>query len=133
MKKFAGIIYFIKMLLFVTHFYLVFAMLNNILDTKIYGYVFMMFYLVFVFKILIEILSQKERYKTDVIYNIMQIGFIAYLFIMSIKTSLVGVYVTRISISYFKINYVILSGLITFILLYSYLEFKSLKSNVKQQ
>jgi len=125
MKKFANVIYYIKIILFIAHFYLVFAMLNNILDTKIYGIIFILFYLVFVIKVLMEVLSQNKKYKNDIIYNIMQIGFIAYLIIMSIKTSLVGVYVTRISVAYFRINYVILSGLVVFILLYNVLENKS--------
>ena len=125
MKKFANVIYYIKIILFIAHFYLVFAMLNNILDTKIYGIIFILFYLVFVIKVLMEVLSQNKKHKNDIIYNIMQIGFIAYLIIMSIKTSLVGVYVTRISVAYFRINYVILSGLVVFILLYNVLENKS--------
>lgn len=127
MKRFTKIVYFIKMLLFVTHFYFVFMMLHNILDTKIYGVIFIVLYIAFIIKIIIELLSKRDRYKNDFIYNIMQIGIYFYLLIISIKTNISKIYVTRLTLGYFKINYIILSILIIFIFLYSYLEFKPSK------
>ncbi len=127
MKKLARIIYYIKLILFVIHFYFVFLMLHNILDTKIYGLIFLVFYLIFAIKVLIELLSKKDRYKNDLIYNIMQIGVYFYLMIVSIKTYIAKIYVTRMSLGYFRINYLILTVLIIFIFVYSYLEFKSSK------
>ena len=115
------------MILFITHFYFVFIMLHNILDAKIYGVVFMVFYLAFAIKVLLELLSKRDRYKNDFIYNIMQIGIYSYLLIISIKTYISKIYVTRVTLNYFKINYVILSMLIVFIFIYSYLEFKPSK------
>ncbi len=125
MKKLANIIYWVKLILFVLNFYFIFQMLHNILDTGIFGIIFMVLYLVFVIKILFEILSQKKKYKNDIIYNFMQLGFIFYLYIISIKTCLANVYVTNYTFSYFRINYIILSVLIIFILVYSLLENKS--------
>ena len=113
------------MILFVIHFYFIFMMLPNILDAKIYGIIFLVFYLAFVIKTIIELLSKKGRYKNDIIYNIMQIGLYAYLLVISLKTTVAKVYVTRLTLSYFKMNYIILSILIVFIFVYSYLEFKS--------
>ena len=130
MKKIAKIVYSIKMLLFIVQFYFVFIMLHNILDTRVYGIIFIVFYLIFVLKTIIELLSKKQRYKNDYIYNIMQLGIYIYLLIVSIKTTVFKVYVTRNTIEYFKTNYIILSLLIVFVLVYSYLE---RKSNVKQQ
>ncbi len=127
MKKYAKVVYIIKMVLFVIHFYFVFMMLHNILDATIYGVIFLAFYLVFAIKVLSELLSKKDRYKNDTIYNIMQIGVYAYLLVLSIKTYTAKIYVTRITMSYFQINYVILSVLIIFIFIYSYLEFRPSK------
>ena len=125
MNKFSKIVYFIKIILFVIHFYFIFIMLHNILDTKIYGIIFLLFYLAFVIKIIVELLSKKGRYKNDSIYNIMQIGLYTYLIVISLKTTLAKVYVTRLTFSYFRLNYIILSILIVFIFVYNYLEFKS--------
>ena len=127
MKKLANIIYIIKLILFIINFYFVFMMLNNILDTNIYGIVFIVLYLIFSFKVMFEVISKKSKFKTDIIYNFMQIGFILYLLIVSLKTVFAKVYVTRVTISYFRINYIILSILIVFILMYSMLEYKSSK------
>jgi hypothetical protein len=102
-------------------------MLHNILDAKIYGIIFIIFYLLLALKTIIELLSKKQRYKNDIVYNIMQIGVYAYLLIISIKTTTSNIYVTRITMNYFKINYIILSVLILFLFIYSYLEFKSSK------
>ncbi len=125
MNKLSKIIYYIKLILFVAHFYFTFIMLHNILDTGIYGIIYLVFYLVFVIKIIIELLSKKGRYKNDLIYNFMQIGLYAYLIIISLKTTIEKVYVTRLTYNYFRLNYVILTILIVFIFIYNYLEFKS--------
>ncbi len=127
MKKLAKIVYVIKLVLFIIHFYFVFLMLHNILDTKVYGIIFLAFYLLFAIKIIIELLSKKDRFKNDLIYNVMQVGVFFYLLIVSIKTYIGKIYVTRITLDYFKLNYLILSVLIIFIFIYSYLEFRSSK------
>ena len=125
MIKLSNIIYSIKLILFVIHFYFVYMMLHNIIDTGVYGIIFIILYLVFAFKLLYEIVSKNKKIKNDIIYNIMQMGFIFYLLIVSIKTYSSNVYVTDFTFSYFKINYIILSILIFFIIIYSILENKS--------
>lgn len=127
MRYLAKTVYYIKLAFYIIHFYFVFLMLHNILDTNIYGIIFLVFYMIFAIKILLELLSKNNKYKNDIIYNIMQIGVYAYLLIISIKTHLAKIYVTRLTMNYFKINYIILSLLIVFIFIYSYLEFKSSK------
>ncbi len=127
MKKLARVIYYIKLILYIIHFYFVFLMLHNILDTKIYGLIFLIIYIIFAIKVLIELLSKKDRYKNDLVYNIMHIGVYFYLLIVSVKTYISKIYVTRLTLNYFKINYIILSVLILFIFIYSCLEFRSSK------
>ena len=118
MRKLIKSIYIIRLLLLVINFYFVFNMLNNILDTKIYGIIFIIMYLVYVIKIVSELISRKKEYQDDPIYNFMQIGFMAYLLIISIKTNAAKIYVTKITLSYFQTNYIVLSILIVFILVY---------------
>ena len=127
MKKFSKIIYYIKVFLFIINFYFIFSILHNILDTKIYGLVFIIVYLVYVIKILLEMLSKKDRYKNDIIYNFMQIGLIVYIMIISIRCMVVKMYVTKFSMPYFRINYIILSVLILFILIYNFVGFSETK------
>ena len=127
MKKLANVIYYIKTLLFVVHFYFIFVMLPSILDTKVFGYIFLIFYFVYIIKTILELLSQKKRYKNDWIYNSMQIGFIAYIVFITLKISINKMYVTNITYSYFRNNFIIMSVLIIFILIYSFIELDNKK------
>lgn len=129
MKKLTKIVYIIKLILLISNFYFIFTMLHNILDAGIYGIIFTVFYLIFIVRLLLELLLKKDSFKSDIIYNIMQIGFLLYIHIIAIKTFLAKVYVTRYTMSYFRINYIILSILIFFILIYSILDKKSVKQH----
>lgn len=132
MKKFSKIIYWIKVFLFMINFYFIFTMLHNILDTKIYGLIFIIIYLIYVIKVILEMLSKKERYQNDFIYNLMQIGLIVYIMVISIRCSIVKMYVTRFSLPYFRINYIILSVLIIFILIYNFVGLNETKKYKKK-
>lgn len=125
MKKLSKIIYIIRMFLFTINFYFIFTMLENILDTKVYGIIFLILYMLLVIKVFIELLIKKDLCKEDIIYNIMQTGVYLYILVMSIKIIVYNIRVTKITYGYFKTNYLILSILIVFVLIYSYLEFKS--------
>ncbi len=127
MKTLTKISYIVKLVLFIIHFYFVFLMLHNILDTKLYGVIFLVTYMAFIIKELEELFSKKDRFKNDLVYNVMEIGVYLYLVIVSLKTYMAKIYVTRVTLNYFKTNYIILSILILFIFAYSYLEFKSSK------
>ena len=133
MKNISKIIYYIKVFLFIINFYFIFAMLHNILDTKIFGLIFIIIYLVYVIKIILEMLSKKDRYKQDFIYNFMQIGLIIYIMVISIRCMIVKMYVTRFSLPYFRINYIILSILIIFILIYNFVGFSEPKKTKKKR
>ena len=125
MKKLSKIIYIIRILLFVINFYFMFVMLENILDTKIFGIIFLVLYMLLIIKVFIELLIKKDLCKEDIIYNIMQTGVYLYILVMSIKTMVYNIHVTKITYGYFRTNYLIISILIVFVLIYSYLEFKS--------
>ena len=127
MKGFSKTVYCIKLFLFVINFYFIFTMLHNILDTKIFGIIFLVIYLIYVIKVILELLSKKERYQNDFIYNLMQIGLVAYIMIISIRCIVAKMYVTRFTMPYFRLNYIILSVLIIFILIYNYVGFSEPK------
>ena len=127
MKKIPMILYYSKIILLISSFYFIFIMLHNFLDAGIYGYIFIIAYLVYVFKLVIELLSKKKDYKEDVIYNFMQIGFIAYILVVTIRCYIVKLYVTNYTFSYFRMNYIILSILVMFILAYSFIGSTSVK------
>ena len=131
MMKLSRIIYYIKLFLFIINFYFIFVMLHNILDTKIFGIIFIVIYLIYVIKIILEMLSKKDRYKNDVIYNFMQIGLIVYIMVISIRCMIAKLYVTRVSLPYFRINFIILSILIIFILIYNFVGFSETKKKKK--
>lgn len=128
MKTITKIIYYFKILLFTIHFYFVFAMLHDILDTKFFGYLFLIIYFVYIIKTIIELLSKKDRYKNDLIYNFMQIGFLSYIVFISIKVNVNVMYVTNMTYPYFRTNYIIISILIIFSLIYSFIELDNKKT-----
>ena len=101
------------------------------MDTKICGYIFLIIYFVYVIKNIIELLAKKKRYRNDLIYNLMQIGLIGYLIFFSLSSVINKVYVTKITYSYFRNNYIILSVLILFILIYNIVWFNSKNKNMK--
>jgi hypothetical protein len=103
-------------------------MLNNILDTKVFGYLFLLIYAIYIIKSIIELLSGKKRYKNDTIYNLMQIGVLVYIIFLAIKVTVNGMYVTEITYPYFRSNCQIISVLIIFILIYGIIELKNKKA-----
>ena len=83
MKNIDKIIYAIRIFLFIGHFYLIFVLLNSILPFGLFGYIFLVIYVIYVSMILKQLISKKKKYKYDLIYNFMQIGFIVYLVIIN--------------------------------------------------
>ena len=124
MKK---VLYIIRIILFLLQFYLVFSMLNNILQIGLVGYIFMLLYFIYIIKIITELLSKKKSYQKDFVYNFMQIGFAFYLLVIFLKVYFEKIVVIGSTMGYFNINYIILSLLMTFILIYSILELQNNK------
>ena len=127
MKKLVNTVYCVKTFILIIHFYFVFMILHSILDTKLFGYLFLVIYIFYIIKVITELLSKKNRYKTDLIYNIMQIGLLCYILIISIKISVNDLYVTKITYNYFKNNFIFISLLIIFILIYNFIELRNKK------
>ena len=127
MEKFVKICYIAKIILFFLHFYFLFASLYCIMAIKYLGIVFILLYIIFVIKILLEMLSKKKQYKEDFAYNIMQCGFLFYIMTIAFRINYSKIYVTNNTLTYFYVNYGILSILVLFILAYGMIEFKNVK------
>ena len=123
MKKLSKIIYIIRIITFIIHFYLLFLLTHSYLNIGVLGIIFILLDLVYSLKIIAELLSKKESYSHDIVYNIMQIGLTFYLGILSYKVYFDNMVVFSDTIGYFKLNYGILSVLLLFIIIYSFLEF----------
>ena len=121
-------IYSLKTVLFLIQFYVVFWMIEIVLQIGIVGYLFLFMYSLYIIKILFEMLSKKMKYKNDIVYNLMQIGLIFYISVITFKSYYMKMTVIDSTISYFTINYIIVSLLILFILIYSFSELKNRKS-----
>ena len=131
MKNIDKIIYAIRIFLFIGHFYLIFVLLNSILPVGLFGYIFLVIYVIYVSMILKQLISKKKKYKYDLIYNFMQIGFIVYLVIINYKIYHDHLYVVNKTLSYFKTNYLIMSLLLIFIIVYALYELKGRKDKEK--
>ncbi len=119
MTKLTKIIYYLKMFLFITHFYVIFIMLKNILDTGFFGYLFLLIYFTYIIMVIMQLLSKKKKYQNDTIYNIMQVGFVSYILVIAINILVNKIYVTKLTYPYFKNNYLIASLLLIFIIGYN--------------
>ena len=74
--------------------------------------------IIYIIMVITQLLSAKLRYKREIIYNCMQIGYFAYLtlFFIKIKTN----YVTpTLSYDFLRNNLIVLSLLILIIIFYS--------------
>ncbi len=127
MKKYNKTLYYSRIITFLLQFYLVFMITGNILQVGILGLIFLFIYLVYVFRVLQELISKKEKYKNDLIYNLMQIGLFIYLGVIVFKIYHDHMMVLAYNYSYFVINFVILNLLICFILIYSFFELSKRK------
>ncbi len=125
MHKISKIIYNLKNLFFLCHFYFIFMLLPNIIQTGIIGYLFLIIYFVYIIKIIYEMMHKFKQ--QDKIYNLMQIGMLLYIIIFSLKISLDDIYVTGTTLEYLIVNYVVIGLLIIFILLYAFLDGKKRK------
>ena len=74
----------------------------------------------------LEILSKKNYYRGDALYNLMQVGLMFYLMLFSFRVNYSKIYVNSVSLQYFNINYIILSILFLVILLYSFIELRNI-------
>ena len=128
MKKISKIIYELRIIGFILQFYLVFCLLPSVLLVGILGYILLAIYIFYDLLIITELVSKNKYYKYDFIYDFMQIGFVFYLIVINYKISSNHIYVIKNTLSYFRVNYGIMSLLLIFIIAYSLFELRVRKN-----
>ena len=124
MKKISIIMYELRIVCFIIQFYLIFLLLPSILSVGLLGYLLIITYIFYDLLIIMELISKKKKYKYDVIYDFMQIGFVFYLFVINFKIYYDHIYVIKNTLSYFRVNYGIMILLLLFIISYSLCELR---------
>ena len=117
--KFLQFSYFLRLMLFIFHIVMIYMLLDVIMRVGLFGYIFLIIDIIYILKILLEFLSKKERYQKEIYYNIMQIGLFAYIIVLWSKLCFDNIIYTLDFVNYLKNNFIILSILIAFLLLYS--------------
>jgi len=120
---FKKVFYGLRILLFIIHLIMNFMLLSNIIRLGVLGYLFLFLDCVYVINIISELLSQKEHYKNDIYYNIMQIGIFIYISIIWLKLSFNNNFVYLELLDYLNVNYIVLSILMLFLISYSLIVF----------
>ena len=124
MDKLKKGMYVTRILLFLIHFFLLFSIIGSLLQVKWLSIIFIIIYIIYVIKVITELLSKNKYYQEDIVYNIMQIGLFMYLFVMFYRIVISKAVVVKETLTYFKVNFGILSVLMIFILVYSFIELK---------
>ncbi len=112
------LVYNLKRILFIIHFYLMLFLIPSILKIGITGYIFLLIYFIYILRIILNLLKKKKYNKYDLIYNGMQIGFFFYIGVVAFKVYHDKISVIDSTLTYFRVNYIIFSLLLVFILLY---------------
>ncbi len=128
MKKISKNIYAIRIIAFIIQFYLMFLLIPRIISVGLFGYLLLIIYIIYDLMIIKELISKKKKYKYDFIYDFMQIGFVFYLSVIIFKIYHDHIYVIKSTLTYFKVNYIIMSLLLIFIILYSFCELRLRKN-----
>ena len=113
-----NIIYYSRYILFILHNFIVFQLLYIILRMKAFGIIYLILEIIYIIVIITQLLGAKLRYKREIIYNCMQIGFYIYLilFFIKIRTN----YITpSLSFIFLRNNFIVLSILSVIIMIYS--------------
>ena len=124
MEIFKKYLYYTRLVFFVAQFILLFLIIDSLFQLGWYAFVFLGLYFIYVVKIVLELLSKKEIYQRDIIYNLMQIGFTFYIFVLFYRVTFSDAIVVKETMKYFMINFGIMSALIIFIVLYSFFELR---------
>ena len=113
-----NIIYYSRYVLFILHNFIVFQLLYIILRMKAFVIIYLILEIIYIIVIITQLLGAKLRYKREIIYNCMQIGFYIYLilFFIKIRTN----YITpSLSFIFLRNNFIVLSILLVIIMIYS--------------
>lgn len=120
LNKITKFSYIIRIILFILHFYFLYASLYCILSMTFMKYIFLILYSIYIVINIMQILSKKQKYQNDLINNFMHCGIMLYVMILSFRMNFSKIYVTNLTVNYFNINYCVLSILIVFTLIYSF-------------
>ena len=118
LELFKKILYFFRITVFTVHIFVVFQLLYILLRMKYSGIIFLVIDILYIIIVLAQLLGAKLRYKKEVIYNFMQIGFYIYfaMFFIKIKTNFIT---PTLSYEFLRNNFLVLSLLLLVILVYS--------------
>ena len=120
MKFYQKILYYIRLILFIISMVLIFFTLKNYIKMGIYGYIFLCTEFIYIITILLTILSKKELYMWDFVFNIMHIGTYLYQIILSIRMFSFKVStIIKDSLTFYRNNYIILIVLLLTLIFYS--------------
>lgn len=127
MERIKKILYILRVISFVMQFYLVYMIIDAIIHTGFLGYLFIVLFFFYNISMIVQLLNSKEEKKYDLIYNIMQLGYFVYVFFLFYQIRIFCAFVGNTTIGYFNMNFGILCLLLVFILLYDFVELKSIK------
>ena len=120
MRPYQKILYYIRFILFIASMILIFFTLKNYIKLGIYGYIFLCIEFIYIITILLTMLSKKELYMSDFVFNIMHIGTYLYQIFLSIRMFSYKVsIIIKDSLSFYQNNYIILTILIITLIFYS--------------
>ena len=125
MKILKKTIYIIRILFFIIHFLLLYDVIGTLWQVKPLIYFFIVIHFTYVINTILEMLSKKDSYQNDLVYNFMQVGIYIYIFIIFYRIHFTHVFYMVETATYFNINFGILCFLLAFLLIYSHFELKN--------
>lgn len=133
MKLFPKILYYLRLILFLTVLIIIFITIKNYIKIGLWGYLFLIMEFIYIIVILLTILSKNKIYQEDLLFNIMHIGTYIYQLILSYKmfTFKISSLVLN-SYRFYRNNYIILIILLFILMFYTILLYKDLLKNNKE-
>jgi len=119
-RLYQKILYYIRLILFITTMILIFFTMKNYIKIGMYGYIYLFIEFAYIITIILTMLSQRKIYMCDFVFNIMHIGTYLYQIILSIRMFSFKVsFVITDSLSFYQNNYIILIILLITLIFYS--------------
>lgn len=121
MKKSYKILYCFRLVLFIISMIFIFLTIKNYMRIGIWGYLFFIVESLYVIVILITMISKKDIYMKDSLYNSMHIGTYIYQIIISHRTiSFPASSLLNGSFIFYQNNYIIIISLLIILIIYSF-------------
>ena len=112
------ILYYFRYITFILHIFVVFQLLYLVLRMKYFGAIYLIIEIIYIIVIITQSLGAKLRFKRDIIYNLMQMGFFIYLGIFFVKVR-VNYITPTLSFDFLRNNLIVLSLLLLIVMFYS--------------